>query len=154
MRPAHFSAERAVRSACMQVISSAERLALEHAHAAVRTEGDASKAVEAARVEALRTHIYGLRSVQQQCHHTASSAEKRADELAKKVAEMEKQLSAGRHEVGLAPRAPTPRGSLASHALPRTRCLHLSSAHTQLWRLALPPLSSRIPSPEASHPLA
>ena len=77
-----------------RVIASAERLALELAHAVVTATADSQKAVEAARLQALRSHIAGLRTVQQQCHHMQMMAEHRAEEMLKrlKVEERERKL--------------------------------------------------------------
>lgn len=47
-----------------RVMASAERLELEFAHAAAVATSDAAKAVESARLEALKAHVRGLRQLQ------------------------------------------------------------------------------------------
>ena len=74
-----------------RVVASAERLELELAHAMMLANADTSKAVEAARIEALRSHIGGLKSVQRECYYAEVRAEARTTELAEQLGVVEKE---------------------------------------------------------------
>lgn len=83
-----------------RVIASAERLELEIAQAVISaTADDATKAVESARLQALRAHVIGLRAVQQQCLHMQRAAEKAAAKLETKLTATKKELKLKQQEV-------------------------------------------------------
>ena len=69
-----------------RVIASTERLMLELAHAAILNSADSAKAVEAARLQTLRSHLAALKTVQQQCLQIQQAAEQRAMDLTKQLA--------------------------------------------------------------------
>ena len=71
------------------MVASAERLELEMAHAVVSATTDAAKAVEAARLEALRAHIGGLKAAQKQCARLQALAEREAAMRAAELDEAE-----------------------------------------------------------------
>ena len=82
------------------VIASAERLELELAHATYEATTTSAKAVESARLEALRAHINGLRKVISQCPVNVMLMEKtRAKQLEKDVNGMKRQMTLAQQEI-------------------------------------------------------
>ena len=71
-----------------RVVASSEALEMEIANAEVNATSDAAKGVEAARVEALRTHLNALRAVQQECHAQQMEAEMRVRAMNKDLSEV------------------------------------------------------------------
>ena len=102
-----------------RVIAAAERLELELTHAATNPSSayrgdadapcmpsvrldfgpsDGEKAVEAARLEALRAHINGLRSAQQQCIFELAKAEDKCKDLNKELVNTRLQVTHAKQE--------------------------------------------------------
>lgn len=83
-----------------RVIASSERLELELTHATYEATTVSKKAVEAARLEALRVHLKGLRAaVSLTPVHVMQREKERANDLDKELATMRHKMKLARHEI-------------------------------------------------------
>lgn len=81
-----------------RVIASAERLEMEFAHAVLVASADAAKAVEAARLEALRAHVRGLHTVKQQCLALQREAETKLEAVTRELEASKEESRKNRQE--------------------------------------------------------